>query len=137
MGWRKHTAHRGERINARVFAYDGTGVEDGVTSYLDTIRHDSTELFPPCGNVLSFGMDLHFTSVALDIRGKRAGAEVGPIAYDAVANVVEMWHLYTVEKDCIFYLRGITYNTFPSDKHRTSKEGALTKLHARTDNGRT
>ena len=124
-------------VDHAVPPHEGTGAENAVATDLGMVADEGTE-FPEAGGDGALGcVDGHGRLVEAHIRENDACTEVGLVAEDRVADIVEVRNLGLVEDEAVFKFRGIPgYNSVAED-HIFADVTPIPNLTVLTDPSRT
>ncbi len=120
---RHNAAHAGRGVNACVPPDHGAGVEDAVAADLHPVAQHGAHLFAAGLDLLALVVDDDGELVTLDIGGDGASAHVGFVAKDGIPHIVIMRHLYIVEQDHVFQLRGVAHHAVIANQRAAADEG--------------
>jgi len=97
-----------ERVENAVTTEDCAGAEDRVAADFSPVTDDRPEFSKTGVEVAGRAFDADIFAVEADVGANHPCAEVGFVAEDGVAHVVEMRHLTAVEKEAVFELRRVS-----------------------------
>ena len=138
---RQVAAERDRGRDERPWPQQRAGIEDRVAADLSPVAHDGAELAQP-GLVGAFRRaDDNRRLVEPEVGTDRAGAKVGSVAQDGIADVIEMRDLGTVHQQAILELARVAEHAAFADDDVAPDEGARTDVGVgpdpdRADQGR-
>lgn len=131
-GRRDDAADAGARIDRGVAAYDGAGIEYGIAAYLSVVSYHCSH-FPAVGIDVVFPVDDDVGVIGLDVGGYGTGSEVGVVAQDAVAGIVEVTQLHVVEHDQVLDLNSAAYSAVGTDECSVAYHCTMEDVGVRPD----
>ena len=99
--FREHSTQCIEGIHRGVLTKNSSGVEHAAAAYISMICQDAADLAKSRFIVL-LPADDHIRAVCLQVGADRAGAHVGKIAKDGVADIIVVRHLYFFQQNAVF-----------------------------------
>jgi hypothetical protein len=124
-----------ERIDHAVSADQGTGINHGIASNLDSITDNCAELAKTCRDSGVFVMYRDFFSIQTEIGKDYSSAQMSLVPEDRIAHVTEMGNLHVIEDQAILELAGIAQNNFVADDDVFPKITARPKVAFFADPG--
>src|SRR5699024_5766728 len=115
-------------IDLRVGPKDAPGAEDAVAAHFHEIADHRADLLAAGLDLLPVPFDDDRGLIRLDVRGDRAGAEVGLVAQDRVADIVKVGHLHPVKQNRVFQLDRVANDAALADEDAPANEGAGAEL---------
>lgn len=133
---REETGEVGERIDDAAAADERAGVDDGVAADLGVVADDGAKFFQAGGDAFVAGGDEDFAAIKAHVGKDDAGAEVGLVAEDGIAHVVEVRDFAVVEEDAVLKFAGIAEDAVVTDDHVFANVAAAANLAVFADPGR-
>ena len=112
---REDAGETAEGVDDAAATDDASGIEDAVAANLGVVADDGTEFSQAGADGFVLGLDGDGLPIQSNVGEDHARTEVGFVAEDGVADVVEMGDFAAVEDDAVLELAGIAKGDAISD----------------------
>jgi len=133
---REEAAPEDVGVNHGAAAEDAAGVQDGVAAGFGVVAEEGAKLAQAGvkGGAIFFDGDI--AGEELDVGDFHAGANMGLMAENGVADVIVMGHLGAVEEEGVLEFAGVAHDAVVADEDVFTEVGVVADLAVFTNDGR-